>query len=265
MKIRFLAGEMARLHNISKQTLIYYDRIGLIRPREVDPDTGYRYYHLDQSEDLDMILFLKGLGMKLKEIMAFRGQASSRDRIRLLEAQGRTIQKRLDQILRTRRQLETMVSSLRASLGIQPFEKGIRWMEKRLLMSRPIAPPQDLYAMELSFKEMFRTARENFYADIHDILVWVEDGPDGEEIFKRVALPSEDRANDHLPAGFYAYLFHKGPYEDLAASRKMLLSFVTESEHRGTGPVIERVLLSKLAVSREEDFLIEIQMPVERI
>ena len=48
MKIRFITREMAQLHGISKQTLIHYDRIGLLSPGEVDPDTEYRYYDLRQ-------------------------------------------------------------------------------------------------------------------------------------------------------------------------------------------------------------------------
>ncbi|WDP90370.1 MAG: MerR family transcriptional regulator [Desulfobacter sp.] len=264
MKIRFQAGEMAQMHQISKQTLIYYDKIGLFRPREVDSATGYRYYHPDQCEDLDIILFLKSLGMTLREIKTYRNQDSIRDRIRLLESQGRTIEKKLDQILRARRQLDTMVQSLKASLAVTPYEKGIKWMEKRPLSSMEVPPPGDLYAMELCFKKMFRAAREAFDVDIHDFLVEVEQGPGGREIFKKVALPSKDRANDELPPGHYAYFFHKGPYEALAASRAELRDFIRDSGHRATGPALERVLLSKLAVLHEKDFLVEIQIPVEQ-
>ena len=56
MKVKFMAGEMARLHNISKQSLLHYDKIGLFKPNKVHSKTGYRYYTLDQFEDLDVIL-----------------------------------------------------------------------------------------------------------------------------------------------------------------------------------------------------------------
>lgn len=115
MEIRFRAGEMAQMHHISKQTLIYYDHIDLFRPREVDHATGYRYYHLDQCEDLDIILFLKSLGMKLKEIKAYLKEADSQDRVRLLESQRRIIQEKLDQLHRRRRQLNAMLNSLNPS------------------------------------------------------------------------------------------------------------------------------------------------------
>ena len=265
MKIMFRAGEMAQMHNISKQTLIYYDKIDLFRPREVDPATGYRYYHIDQCEDLDIILFLKNLGMQLKEIKNFRNRPDSRDRLKLLEAQGRTIRKKLDHIHRIQRQLDNMLSAMKAGLAVTPYEKGIKWVDDRPLFSLTVPPPGDHYAMELCFKKIFRSSREEIDADIYDFMVEVESGPDDAEIFRKVALPSVDeRANDILPRGYYAYFFHKGPYESLPASRQILEQFIRDSDHRATGPAVERVILSKLAVSNEEDVLLEIQIPVDK-
>lgn len=68
MKNKILIGEMAKLHNISTQTLRYYDKIGLFKPRHVDENNGYRYYDIEQCGNLDSILFLKNLGMPLEEI-----------------------------------------------------------------------------------------------------------------------------------------------------------------------------------------------------
>ena len=61
-------GELARYQNVSKQTLIYYDRIGLFRPAYVDPNTGYRYYSPKQIDYLDTILIMKKIGFSLEEI-----------------------------------------------------------------------------------------------------------------------------------------------------------------------------------------------------
>ena len=36
--------EFGKLTGVSVRTLHYYDEIGLLRPRHIDPDTLYRYY-----------------------------------------------------------------------------------------------------------------------------------------------------------------------------------------------------------------------------
>ncbi len=65
---RLTIGEMAALNNISVQTLRHYSKLGLIEPSHTDPHTGYRYYDIKQSYVLDVIVYLKNLGLSLKEI-----------------------------------------------------------------------------------------------------------------------------------------------------------------------------------------------------
>lgn len=56
MKGKFLIGELARIFNISADTLRHYDRIGLFQP---DPNekNKYRYYSIGKFFLLSRILF----------------------------------------------------------------------------------------------------------------------------------------------------------------------------------------------------------------
>ena len=64
----FSIGELSHYQNISKQTLIFYDKTGLFRPAYVDPNNGYRYYSANQLDELDTILILKKSGLSLQKI-----------------------------------------------------------------------------------------------------------------------------------------------------------------------------------------------------
>ena len=61
-------GQMARINNISIQALRLYDEMGILKPIAVNAETGYRYYDIRQSAQLDMISYMKATGMSLKEI-----------------------------------------------------------------------------------------------------------------------------------------------------------------------------------------------------
>jgi DNA-binding transcriptional MerR regulator len=61
-------GKMAKLNNISEQTLRLYDRLGILKPYYTDDLTGYRYYNIKQSAKLDIIQYMKSLGIPLKQI-----------------------------------------------------------------------------------------------------------------------------------------------------------------------------------------------------
>src|SRR4051794_30326216 len=64
LKIRDFAG----IAQVSTFTLRYYDEIGIFRPIQVDPATGYRFYSIDQLPRLNRILGLKDLGLDLTQI-----------------------------------------------------------------------------------------------------------------------------------------------------------------------------------------------------
>ncbi|MBP2622274.1 MerR family transcriptional regulator [Streptococcus panodentis] len=61
-------GEFSKINHISIQTLRFYDQIGLLTPHWIDPDSSYRYYHINQSSLVDAIQYLRQLDFSLEEI-----------------------------------------------------------------------------------------------------------------------------------------------------------------------------------------------------
>ncbi|KUL68681.1 MULTISPECIES: MerR family transcriptional regulator [unclassified Streptomyces] len=61
-------GAFARACRLSPKALRLYDELRLLRPRRVDPDTGYRYYAVDQLEQARLVAWLRRLGMPLARI-----------------------------------------------------------------------------------------------------------------------------------------------------------------------------------------------------
>jgi MerR HTH family regulatory protein len=48
--------------------LRHYDRLGLLAPERVDPDSGYRSYGVQQLARLQRLLALRDLGFSLEQI-----------------------------------------------------------------------------------------------------------------------------------------------------------------------------------------------------
>ncbi|MFC6289031.1 MerR family transcriptional regulator [Levilactobacillus angrenensis] len=64
---QYRIGEFARLTGVKKQTLLWYDKIGLFSPAEVGAN-GYRYYTLNQFDLFSVIRSFQSIGMSLEEI-----------------------------------------------------------------------------------------------------------------------------------------------------------------------------------------------------
>lgn len=86
-------SELAKLRKTTTSALRYYDKIGLLQPDYVDPDTGYRYYTIFQYEKLGTILELRSLDMPIEQIMEYFHDRNFKQSIDILN----DYQKRLEE------------------------------------------------------------------------------------------------------------------------------------------------------------------------
>jgi len=69
-KERYSIGDVSRICNISKKTLRYYDKIGLITTQRKDYN-NYRFYTYDSLLAVPIIKYYKQMGFKLDEMREF--------------------------------------------------------------------------------------------------------------------------------------------------------------------------------------------------
>ena len=61
-------GTFSKLSRVSIRMLRHYDEIGLLRPEEADPATGYRYYSASQLREAGRIQALRDMGFSLAAV-----------------------------------------------------------------------------------------------------------------------------------------------------------------------------------------------------
>lgn len=98
-------GAMARRAGLTAKALRHYDRIGLLRPAEVDQDTGYRYYRAEQVAAARLVRVLRAVDLPLdrvRECLAAAEAAGDGDGgalvRRVLADHRRRLQARLDRL-----------------------------------------------------------------------------------------------------------------------------------------------------------------------
>lgn len=111
-------SELAKLRKVTSETLRHYDRIGLIKPDYVDPETKYRYYSIRQYEKLGTIRELRQLGMSLDDIVDYFTNRNLKKSIMILEKHREMIHREIkdkllvDMILRRKLRFLAELSSL---------------------------------------------------------------------------------------------------------------------------------------------------------
>jgi DNA-binding transcriptional MerR regulator/effector-binding domain-containing protein len=63
-------GDFSLMTHLSIKTLRYYHQVGLLEPEDVDPDTGYRHYGVEQLPTAQIIQRFRDLDMPIDEVKA---------------------------------------------------------------------------------------------------------------------------------------------------------------------------------------------------
>ena len=78
-------GEFSNICKVSTKTLRYYAEIGLLKPTEINPENGYRYYAIEQLETMLFINRLKSYNFSLEEIKSIIQSEEAQDEQLCLE------------------------------------------------------------------------------------------------------------------------------------------------------------------------------------
>lgn len=114
MKIHYLTiGEVAKLSNISVQTLRYYDQINLFKPIKINPSNQYRYYQNTQLYYLDIIKSLKYLGLSLEEVQSAL-TLKPEELVAYLEHQEKRIEEQFQRLNKTKQVLQRKKEQIQA-------------------------------------------------------------------------------------------------------------------------------------------------------
>ena len=118
-------GQMAELNHVSTQTLRLYDKKGLLKPEYQDPQNGYRYYHIAQSDELDLIHTMKICGMTLEQIQKQLTESSQGELYRSLMEQEEKLSKEIHQLTRSLYTIRRFTSNLNRLNSLPPIGRII--------------------------------------------------------------------------------------------------------------------------------------------
>ena len=157
MENLFSIGELSRYQNISKQTLIFYDKTGVFHPAYVDPSNGYRYYSASQLDELDTILILKKSGLSLQKIKELLSHYTTQSSLKVLKSQLGVIDRQMEELRLVRSRLSQRCAQLE---GANLHQEGprVEKMEEQYVLTRPVEPPFTLREISIATKQCFAQA-----------------------------------------------------------------------------------------------------------
>ncbi len=268
----FTSGQFAKLCSTTKETLFHYDSLGLLKPARVR-ENGYRYYTASQFFDFDLIAVLRSAGCSLSEIREYMAHREPHAFVQLLRETERKLLFEQRKLEKMRRTLQNGRNAAEAALA---GKTGVPWLEEL---------PQGFYIATPVKGEMNTVG--DVVRNMQDHITYCDQNQLGEELAvgsivtkesllqgsfwesyysTRISQPVCSPWLYQRPAGLYACMLHKGPYERLPeASYPLLLDFIQKQGCRICGDAFETDLLSYLGTENEEDFILKLEIQVERL
>ncbi|PKG23355.1 MerR family transcriptional regulator [Niallia nealsonii] len=278
MKPYFSIGEMSKLNNIPIQTLRYYDKIDLFKPNYVNPENNYRYYTIKQFFYLDIIKYLKYIGTPLEEMKKII-ESNPESMYSFLDKQEITIQEKIRKLQDSQLLINKRKSQLYEQLLLQKRKLGVvykRTIEERFILKvscdqvNPHDNP-DLYIRKLAtVLEKEGSMVDNHYGCIYPLKNYSH----SQEIYydavytsiieePKIDLPLDIKV-DTLPEGEYICIAFEWSPEDYYTYYTKLLETIKKAHVSTNGFVYEVSLPNNYTSSKEENFITELQISINR-
>ena len=110
----FSTGELAKLCNISRKTLLFYDKLGLIVPAFIDQENGYRYYARRQLTTLGLIITMRNINVPLGDIQNYLKHKSAENYEELLAKQDSLIEQSIYSLMQMRQELAYQIQAIKS-------------------------------------------------------------------------------------------------------------------------------------------------------
>lgn len=274
MKPRILIGEMARVHDISAQTLRYYDKIDLFKPSYTDEGSGYRYYGIEQFAHLESILFLKGMGMPLKQIKEYFKNRDLVSMSGLLEQRVSFIDSEIVRLKNKRKKIDSVFRMINNYLDKDILGKcRVQNMPERQMLFFTFGSG-DMYAEhEFGIKKLEKEIEniDDLYLNPFGSVIGKTEIENGQySNFKGISMIFQNERRENLPTitlphSLYAAMAFVGTYKDVAVHFSRLIGWVKENKYEVSGDGIVLIITDKAYSDYEYEYISEIQIPVKEI
>ncbi len=268
----FSIGEVSRYQNISKQTLIFYDKIGLFRPAYVDPDNGYRYYSASQLDYLDTILIMKRAGFSLSEIREHMQHYNTQSSLDILRRQMETIEGQMEQLRLIQSRLKhrcDQIESVGTGRG-QIEQVAVEEVKAQYILAQEVESPWSLREISIATKKCFALAFEEqlpvfFQSGVIVPLDKVRQGRCTEAAWAFLLTEEGEKAGgiQELPAGKSVSTFHKGDYLSIGRSYQRILDYCEENAIRILSDSYEFCINDYITTRDESEYITKIMFYVE--
>lgn len=264
MKKYFKIGEISKMYHIGTDSLRYYEKIGILKPRR--GENQYRLYRTEDIWRLNVIRELRELGFSMEQIGGYLKEHTTDKTRELLEDELCMIEEKQKQLRALKKNVEERV---RVLAECQAKEMGEVWL--RTLPDRRCHYIDEGYQkdeeMDVLIKRLLnRNPRTLYVIGSNRIgsVILAENAENGRCREYSGVFMIDEEGDTVIPGGDYLTLCYRGDCEQNNDFLPKLLRFAKEKDYRMTSDVYEILWVDIHVSGKVEEHITELQFRVEK-
>lgn len=266
--IKLTVSQFAKLHNVNKRTLHYYDEIGIFSP-DYKGDNGYRYYDYMQGVDFEYIKMLKELNMGLDEIKKYIDSPNEENFKEIADAKINEIDREIRTLNRRREVLEDKLNKLNKCDEVRKKNsiKVIDCEEQKFFFTPFKFEDDDLKQLITHIKDVWTVDEYckgiGSFVSVDKIKRGEFEEYDGLFIEMLEDMESKNTKNTIIkPKGKYICAYHMGDWDTLPNFYGEIVKYAEENNLTLVGYSFE-IGMNDFAISDMGDYITQIMIRVE--
>lgn len=267
MKKFYTISEIAEFFNISRQTLIYYDKINIFKPAFID-ENGYRYYSRDQFSELSFIISLKNSGFSLNNIKEYFKSRNPEESLSFLEEKILDIERKISELSKSKEAVEKKILELNKILKNNDSIPKIKKLDAIKIIPVEVKFPYDTFEYEIAAKELNKIVKKlpfetmQFFSAVFKENIGYNTSLEINYIGAVVPMDFNYPDTKILEGGTFVSMKHTDIYDNIKFTYKKLLDFIKENNFEIKGDSREISSDAILFLGKGAGSYMEIQIPV---
>lgn len=264
-------GQMAKLNNISVQSLRHYEKLGLMSPSYINNDTGYRYYSMKDFATIDLIKKCKAMGLSLDEIKEVISNYTSLESILdILENQKKLIDDKIKELEIIKHKVTSLENKIVISLENGINQVFVKHNEERACLQFNYT---DRYTeeFEINLRKALLEAEKNYEnanAEIVFTISYEDMKKSSEVVYKNVMLNLGESMNYegekiiYIPKGNYLTMYFDDAYRDSQKYYKIIMDYIEKNNIKTKGNFREIYIMTRMGNDGVEKSLGQIEIMI---
>ncbi len=253
-------GDAAKFFDVRRDTLLYYDRIGLLSPVK-DPN-GYRAYTQKDLSTLDMILSLRSVDVSIGEIRDYFRNPSITKLKAISEREIEAIEMRIARLRKTQLVFERFLSISKELSDVEFGRLYLReYSDTFLLCSSPSGDgslaDENWYNV---FSSFIKEQKGELFMHIGSMISYGE-GP----ALDRLYIESPERKGEKREGGLFHVWYHQGPIRTLERAYRMMSEAIQEAGYKAPDLFYEDYLITDLCEEDENRHVTRLSVRAESL